>query len=354
MSLSSIFRILRKDIRMGPRSPITFFMFFMPLLVTFLIQVAFGDLFNDLPRLGIVDEEGSAVASRLFEMDGLQVSIVETISELESLVESNDLDAGLVLPRGFDASLASGDKPPLNMFISGESLAYERVVLESVTLGVMSDAGPNPSPVEVEVKRLGEEGLPWDAKAAPALAVYALLITGVFLPAFAIADEREKKTVTAVISTPATLGDLIAAKGLLGLLLSLPMTMGILWLNGSLADRPLALLAVISVGAVLFSVLGMVYGAAAKEVAGVFALIKGTAIILMAPALFYLFPDWPQWIARIFPTYWVIDPVYRVAIQGADLSSVWGNLVIGLAVAGIPLIPLVFLTKRLRYQLAAS
>lgn len=354
MNIASIARILRKDLRLGPRSPVFLWVLVMPLLVTFLVQVAFGSLFDNNPRLGIVDAGDSSITARLFELDGLDVSMVPDIGSLKSLVESNDLDAGLVLASDFDASLMAGDRPVVVMFVSGEALASERFVLTSAALGAMRDVGPHPSPVEVTVERLGEESVPWDVKATPALAVYALLIAGVFLPAFSLADEREKKTITAVVATPVRLGEMVLAKGLLGLCLALPMAMVTLWFNNALAGGVWELLAVLSVGAVLFSVLGMIYGTASKDVAGVFALIKGTAILLMGPVVFYLFPDWPQWIAKVFPTYWVINPVYRVGILYEGLSAVWVELLIGLAVTALLLIPLAILTKRLRYHLATS
>jgi len=42
--------------------------------------------------------------------------------------------------------------------------------------------------------------------------------------------------------------------------------------------------------------------------------MKSLNIILFAPAIFYVFPDWPQWIAQLFPTYWVINPIFALAI----------------------------------------
>jgi ABC-2 type transport system permease protein len=85
-----------------------------------------------------------------------------------------------------------------------------------------------------------------------------------------------------------------------------------------------------------------------------FALIKGTGFLIVGPVIFYLFPEWPQWIARVFPTYWFIDPLYRVALQGDGLGEVWWELLIALALTLAALGAVVALARRMEARLAAE
>jgi len=39
-----------------------------------------------------------------------------------------------------------------------------------------------------------------------------------------------------------------------------------------------------------------------KDINTLFAIIKGLGIFLYAPAIVSLFPELPQWIAKVFPT----------------------------------------------------
>ena len=48
--------VLRKDLGVGPRSPIFLYAIVLPVILTLLIRVVFGSLFDPVPRLGIVDE----------------------------------------------------------------------------------------------------------------------------------------------------------------------------------------------------------------------------------------------------------------------------------------------------------
>jgi ABC-2 type transport system permease protein len=70
--------------------------------------------------------------------------------------------------------------------------------------------------------------------------------------------------------------------------------------------------------------------------------------------IFYLFPEWPQWIARIFPTYWFIDPLYRVALQGDGLGDVWWELLVALGLTLAALAAVVALARRMEARLAAE
>ena len=85
-----------------------------------------------------------------------------------------------------------------------------------------------------------------------------------------------------------------------------------------------------------------------------FALIKGTGFILLAPTIFYIFPEWPQWIAKLFPTYWVINPIYEITINNGQLGDVVGELAIAvvviIALAGVVMLQ----TRRLRTKLATT
>jgi ABC-2 type transport system permease protein len=354
MSFSRIGLVLRKDLQLGPRSPIFLWVLLLPLLITLVLQVTFGDLFDPNPRLGIVDQGTSTVTTSVQGIEGIQLTLFDDVAELKARVEANDLDAGLVLQPGFDDLVRSGARPRLEFYVGGESLASNRVILAVTTIDLVREVEGTAPPVDVEVVAMGDEILPISVRLVPFIAMYALLIAGVFLPSFSLADEREKRTLDALVVTPVKLGEVVAAKGILGFVLAIAMAIVTLWLNSALTGRPLALIAVLLVAGLLLVEIGLIYGTASKNVTGVFTLIKGTGAILLAPAIFYIFPDWPQWIAKLFPTYWVINPVYEVTINGAGLSVVWGELTVGLGVAGLLAFVVVLLTKRLQGKLAMS
>ena len=105
MSLRLTWKVLRKDLALGPRSPIFLWAIVLPFALTLVLQVAFGSLFNPEPRLGIVDDGNSEITAAVKSMDGIELTLLDDAEELKAQVEANDLDAGLILPAGFDQAV---------------------------------------------------------------------------------------------------------------------------------------------------------------------------------------------------------------------------------------------------------
>jgi len=87
-----------------------------------------------------------------------------------------------------------------------------------------------------------------------------------------------------------------------------------------------------------------------KDINTLFATLKGTGILLYAPAIIYLFPSIPAWIGRLFPTYYIIGPIVDVTQNGstwADIQLEVGILIL-LVLALIGVVALVTRQARTR------
>lgn len=240
----------------------------------------------------------------------------------------------------------AGERPLLELYLSGESLASNRLILAVTTLDLVRAVAGQPSPVEVEVVQLGDDAvLPIADRLVPLLVLYALLVAGVFVTSFSLVEERETGTLSALLVTPVALPEVLLAKSGLGLLLAVLMTAMTLGLNGVLLSQPAALLLALLVGAVMSVEIGLLYAVLAKDIKALYTLIKSLNLFLLAPVIFYLFPDWPQWVAKLFPTYWFLDPIFQVAIRGASLADVAGTLLVAVIIC-LALVPLLWLLTR--------
>jgi ABC-2 type transport system permease protein len=340
MSLKQIWSILRKDLKLGPRNTIFLFAVIMPVAMTFIFQVAFGSLFDPKPRLGIVDHAESEITSSVRQMEGIELTLLDDAGELKKQVEDNDLDAGLVLPAGFDEAVRAGRRPKLEFYIGGESLASNRIIISVTAIDLLRGIEGGAAPVKVETVQLGEAGLPIAIRLVPLLVFYALVMAGIWVPAAGLVEEKEKGTLTALLVTPVRVNEVLAAKWILGLLFSVIMAAVTLLLNRAFGPRPLDVLAVIAVAAVLNCMIGLLVGVISETSTMFFSLVKGTGIFLFAPVVFYIFPDWPQWIAKIFPLYWIIEPIWQVSVMGEPLGRVWFELAIALAIS-LALVPVI-------------
>lgn len=354
MSLSRIWMVLKKDLALGPRSPIFLFVIALPIVLTAVFQLAFGSILEPEPRMAIVDDGGSAITAAVQDMAGIDLTVLGSADELIRAVEANSYDVGLVLPAGFDDAVRSGAKPPLEMYVSGESYASNRIVLSVTTLDLVREVEGTTPPVDVQLVSSGSAGLPIALRLVPVIVMYALFIAGAFLPASSIVDERVHETFTAMLVTPAKVSEILVAKAALGALMAFLMSIVTLLLNNALGGNWPQIMVVVALGAVFSSLLGLVIGSLAKDGAMLFTIVKSSGILLFGPVIFYLFPDWPQWIARLFPTYWMIDPIWRVSVLGESLRDVWGSIAIAIAI-GLALVPIIVrLSRRMLSQLAAA
>jgi ABC-2 type transport system permease protein len=332
MSPRLVIAILKKDFASGARSAVFLWALVLPLAITLVLQVAFGSLFQPKPRLGVVDGGSSQVVRTVQAMDGILVRTFEDAEVLKKAVEANDVDAGLVLPGGFDEAVRAGERPKLVFWISGESYAVNRIVLAVTTVDLLRALEDKQPPVEVRVESIGEAGLPMSVRLVPVIVFYALVMAGLFVPSSSLVEEKEQGTLKALLVTPATAADVLVAKWLLGIVLASAMSVVTLVLNRALGSNWPEVLGFVAVAAMLTTALGIVIGAFASDSQTLFGIVKGLGILLFAPVAFYIFPDWPQWIAKLFPLYWIIDPIWRVAVLGGHLSEVASEIGVALGI----------------------
>ena len=347
--------LLRKDLGVGPRSPIFLYAIVLPVILTLLIRVVFGSLFDPVPRLGIVDEGESQVVQNVRDVEGIQVTFPESAAALKTLVENNDLDGGLVLPAGFDGALQAGQMPNVQFFFGGQSLASNRVVLGVTMVDLIRQVAGSPAPIDVETITVGEgDTVPIVSRLLPLIVLMAVLIAGALTPATSLVEEKEKRTLTALLVTPTRLSDVLLGKGALGFILAMATGVVTLALNGALGANPAALLLVLVLATLMAAEVGLMLGSFAKDTKALYTIWKSGAIVLVAPVVFFIWPNLPQWIAKIFPTYYFLSPLFDIAIRGAGLADVWVELTIGFAICAVLLPGVYALARRMEATLAAT
>lgn len=353
MNLIRTWQIFRKDLAIGPRSPLLIFMLLIPLLMALIMQLVFGALVTSQPRLAYVDEGNSELRLRLEALPGTRVSRLDSAQLLLRAVEANDHDGGIILPAGFDQALRSGGKPPLKLYFSGESYAMNRLIVVVSILDLVRALEGRQPPVTVELVKL-EEGppQPLHVRFIPVIIFFSFALAGIFAPASMLVDEKVQRTLTAVLATPASMKEILLGKGLVGVVLSFALALVSLLLNGVRVGDFGGLLVVLLVVSVFWSCLGLIIGLLARNPEMLFAVVKGAGAFFFGPAVFYIFPDWPQWIARMFPSFWAIDPLWQLIANDAELADVLPSLAIvaGMCLLAIPAI--LALSRRTVSQLA--
>jgi ABC-2 type transport system permease protein len=354
MSLARSWQVLRKDLRLGPRSPIVLWALVIPVLITLLVRGVFGGLFAGEPRLGVVDLDDSAVTGELADRDGIELRLVADEDTLRAEVTAGRLDVGLLVPEGFDAAVRAGQRPPLQLWYAGESVPADRAVLTAMVIDAVRSLTGVEAAVDVEVVVLGDDVLPIDLRLLPLIVLYAVAIPGGMVPAASLVEEKERGTLQGVLATPATLGEVMVAKALLGIILGVLAGTVTLAINDAFGAAPLVLVLSITVGAVMMALIGLVLGAWAPDTNTLFAAWKGVGVLLFLPAIFFIWPGLPMWPARWMPAYYFLRPAFAASVEGASLADVIGDLAIGGAICLVLLPVVAAATGRLERRLVAG
>jgi ABC-2 type transport system permease protein len=100
---------------------------------------------------------------------------------------------------------------------------------------------------------------------------------------------------------------------------------------------------VLALGALMAATFGVLLGALIKDINTLFAIIKAIGILLYAPAFIYIFPGIPQWVGKLFPTYYMIGPIMDISQHDATWSQIAGDIyiLIGMIIALIAVVAVI-------------
>jgi len=349
MSVRRIGVLLSKELVWGPKNYLFIMAILAPLILSFLINLLVGTFFSGKPRLGISDAGQSQLVVESRRMEGLLLREYESDEAVKDAVARGAVDMGLTLPADFDAQIKSGDAAPLTIYVYGESLLKHRAFLATILLTQLRDLAGQESPVAITTETLGDgESIPWEDRLLPLIVLMTIFLGGSMVPATSLVEEKGRRTITAIITTPAYLEEMFVAKGVLGFLVSMTMGILILAINQAFGAQPLLLLVLMMLGATMASTFGVLLGALVKDINTLFATLKGMGIFLYAPAFLYLFPEIPGWIGRIFPTYYIIAPIVEVTQRWATLADIGLEVGVLLLLIMALLGALVYISRRAR------
>jgi len=316
MKFSRMFSMAKKDVVIITRETFFLYMVVMPIVMSLVLTAALGSVGTAKPSLAIYGE--GKLVSILEEEPSLNITIFSSEESLREAVLEGEYDGGLLV------------SPTPKLLISGKSLSNERVTIGATLANVFREVSGKEETVLFETKVIGTDKDPWKVRLVPFLTIFAVMVAGMIISASLI-EEREKKTLNAVLVTSITPLEVIMAKALFGLFLGLILGTIILVLNGALTSGFLLITLFLILGTTFTVALGLMAGVVMDNITDLITRIKIFGVILYFPALVIMFPQIPQWLGKFFPTYYFIDPIFSITQKGAGWSDVWWKAVILLA-----------------------
>lgn len=159
----------------------------------------------------------------------------------------------------------------------------------------------------------------------PMLVMAILMIESLALAGL-ISTEIEQRTAAALLVTPATAGDLLTAKWLMGTALAMIQAMVFLMLTGMPWGSFPLIFILLLLGAVMMSSVGMFSGAAGKGFMGTIFLGMMFIVPLMAPAVGLLYAGPAPILMRLLPSSGLVNSLAAVLGGGAGWSAVMPDI----------------------------
>ncbi len=355
MSLRRVGILLAKEFLYGSRSYIFIFSIVGPIVISVVISLALGTWLADTPKLGIVDEGNSQFVTMIQGLDSIESREYDSVEDMKQAVEDGKVDMGIIVPSDFDDYIIEGEPTEIKAYIWGESLAKSRTIIGVTIADTIRELAGQEAPVEIITTTLGEDiSIPWSDRLLPLIVLVAIFLGGLMLPATSLATEKEKRTLPALAVTPVSLNDIFLAKGLLGFILSVFMGIFILILNQAFGSEPLLLTLILVFGAIMAAELGMLLGAFVKDFSTLFTIWKTAGIILFAPVFVFLFPQIPEWVGKIFPTYYILQPIVELSQLGGGWSDIATNTFVLIGIDVTIIIALLAVIRKRQYAIIST
>jgi ABC-2 type transport system permease protein len=350
MSLKRTWTLIKAEVFHGPKDIVLVMAVVLPILLALFVNLAFGDIFTSRAKLGIYDEGNSPLTARLDSVGSMSVKTYRSEADLRAATASGALDMGIVLSNDFDAKLASGTVK-LKAYVWGESLAKNRVVIPLALDDAVREMTGVTLPVNIESVPLGDaSSLPWSDRLLPLTVLTAVFFGGMMLTASSLIHEKQRRTLEALNVTPATIGDIFTAKGVIGAVLATIMGVLTLAISTSFGNSSVAMVVILGFGAILAAEIGLLAGAFIKDINTLFAFWKFGGFLLLGPAVVFIFPQIPSWVGYIFPTFYVIKPITDLSLLGLGFGSVAGYVGILVAIIVVMGLAVMNIVRRLSTQ----
>jgi ABC-2 type transport system permease protein len=355
MNLRIILAIAQKDIVDAIRNTYILFSLVLPVGMSLLFAVILPDGKGKPLDVIVYDPGQSRLVSQLQGNPALRLVPVDSESEVAKQVKDLVV-GGLAIPAGFDAAVADKTTPSLPVSYNGGRSAVEIVALRQALEEALRAMAGQSLPAKLALTDVtggadALEGFNLSSYYLVLLLVLGLTMVGVFVLPTILVEEKERNTLRAILTSPASYADVVLGKALVGLLYAL-LVSGILMAanNGFSGNVPVTLMAVV-LGSLLMVQIGLLMGAVFQTSMQVNTWSSIIMLLLLLPSMFNMPPRPPEplaTIARLIPTSYLAHAV-TLSIGGqATLESVGLDLVIMAACTVVAFLLVVLALRRER------
>jgi ABC-2 type transport system permease protein len=336
MNFGVVAAIARKDIIDAIRNRYLLVALMTPLFVAILFRVLLPGI-DAMKQLTIVvhDPGESRLVAELGASPQVKLVTAGSAEAVPSEVENSKAAGGLAIPPTFDADVAAGKQPQLTAYINNKSGVIEQATLRRLLERHVLSLVEHPVParlVWIDVAKDSSAanllGLNLNQMMLPLLLLLTFTMTGALVVPLLLVEEKEKRTLDFLLTSPAKLTEIITGKALTGVVYSLLIVGVLLAVNYKLIGNwPLTLLTVL-IGLLFVVAVGLFMGSLFQNTMQVNTWASLVLIVLLAPS--FPLPGLQSSLEmglRLIPTYYFVEAL-RLALAGTPSARIWGHLAV--------------------------
>jgi ABC-2 type transport system permease protein len=346
-----------------------FFLFLFPLIMILVLGVAFGG--SQTPQVGVVAVRSGALGTSLVALlehtPGITVRHVGTQKSLLTAVQRGDLQAGLVIPAGYDQAIRGGGDVRLVFFarsdqrqlatVVSSAVARQGAVLRAARLAARRGIMPFDEAAQVATRTAralpgigvrttvvgkavfaGVSGR-FDVGASSEMVLFVFLMS--MIGSVSLIEARRLGVVRRILATPTSARTVVLGQGigrfavamLQGLIIMIgsALLFGVRWGNPVAAGALLTAIALVGAGA------GMLLGSTLRteQQAIAIGLLLGLGLGALGGCMVpvELFSPTMQTVAQTTPQAWAISGLSEVLRHSGNLGDILPQLSVLLAFA---------------------
>lgn len=354
MNFGVISAITRKDLVDAIRNRYLLTALITPLFVAVLFRVLLPNVESgSILKIVVHDSGNSAMIAELRKVP--QISVVDSPSAeaTESEVEKRKAIGGLVVPVNFDADVTEGKQPELTIYLNNKKSVFEQAAFRRLVDAQISALVKQPEParmvwidVDKEAAQKDRRGLGLEQMLLPLLLLLTLGMTGAMVVPLLLVEEKEKRTLDFLLSSPASLKEIVAGKALTGVVYTMLIAGLLLIVNRkSVGNWPLTSLSIV-LGLLFVVAVGVFMGSLLNNTMQVNTWASSVLILLLAPS----FPSlgltaWLDTAMRVIPTYYLTEAL-KLSLAGNPSPRIWGYLAVVLGCTVVAFFAAVWALRR--------
>lgn len=285
--------------------------------------------------------------------DEVQIHNVSSADEVHNAMLATDPkeDYGIVVPAHAIADMQAGKRPTIELYINAAKVKDELTRQRStiVFASYFTAQANQPPPLTLHAETVNK---PKDADNSPiskffsnpnalgsfyggfTLALTPIIIGMLVLPVLLV-EEKEKKTMRFLLTTPARTSEVVIAKAAIGFLYSLLLAALVLAINSGTVENIPLIAAFVVIGSLFGVAMGLIIGAFFNNVQAVNSWSGMLMTLMMLPGIFVIFGVTGIFavLLKIIPSYWLMDGTIGAAMGSLDFSSAALDLGLSAAVA---------------------